>query len=75
MDSKAKVVKAGDLVHIEYDEYWDRKKTLNIQGNMLAHHTAWGLASINKFNPTTNMYELMVVDPHVYMMKCIEYGW
>ena len=73
MDSR--VIQSGDVVHIAYEEYWKRKKTHVVNGNMLAHHTEWGLSSINKYNQTTNMYELMVVDPHVYMLKCIEYGW
>ena len=70
-----RVVQAGDRVCIAYEEYWKRKRTSGITGNMLAHHTEWGLASINKYNQTTDAYELMVVDPQVYMLKCIEYGW
>lgn len=73
MDSK--VVQAGDVVRIEYSEYWNRKRDHVTQGNMLKHHTEWGLGPINKYDPSTNMYEIMVVDPHVYMLKCIEYGW
>ena len=73
MDSR--VVQAGDTVCIEYMEYWSRKRIAMTEGNMLAHHTEWGLASINKYNQATSMYELTVVDPYVYMLKCIEYGW
>jgi hypothetical protein len=73
MDSR--VVQVGDVVLIEYQEYWSRKRKHDTQGNMIKHHTEWGLGPINKYNHTTSTYELMVFDPHVYMLKCIEYGW
>lgn len=73
MDSRA--VQVGDLVRIAYEEYWKRKQTSEVEGSMLAHHVAWGLSPINKYHQTTDTYEFMVMDPHVYMLKCIEYGW
>jgi hypothetical protein len=73
MDSR--VVQAGDVVLIEYQEYWSRRRKHDTQGNMIKHHTEWGLGPINKYNQSTNTYELMVVDPRMYMLKCIEYGW
>lgn len=73
MDSK--LLRVGDQVRMSYDEYWRRKKHVATEGNMLAHHTAWGLASINYYDALTQEYVLTVMDPHKYMMKCIEYGW
>ncbi len=74
-DMDSRVVQVGDVVLIEYQEYWSRKRKHDTQGNMIKHHTEWGLGPINKYNHTTSTYELMVFDPHVYMLKCIEYGW
>ena len=73
MDSRA--IHAGDVVYIVYEEYWSRKRKHDTTGNTLKHHTEWGLGPINKYHHDTHVYELMVIDPHVYMLKCIEYGW
>lgn len=73
MDSRA--IHVGDVVYIVYEEYWSRKRKHDTTGNMLKHHTEWGLGPINKYHHDTNVYELMVVDPHIYMLRCIEYGW
>ena len=65
----------GDIVIMKYEKYWNRRVKHPTEGNMLKHHTEWGLGPIVKYDATTNTYQLLVVDPHARMLKCIEYGW
>ena len=74
MDSN---LQAGDVVHISWGTYWNRRYQTNTMNNnyLMTPHVEWGLSTVSKYDEQTHTYEFIVDDPHVYMMKCIEHGW